>query len=404
MAFKLYNTLTKRKEVFTTFREGEVRMYTCGPTVHDYAHVGNFRTFVAQDLLRRWLRYLGYRVIQVMNITDVDEKTIERAKRKRVGLKDITSKYASAFFRDIELLNIERAEYYPFASEHISEMATLAERLLEKGYAFIAESNDVFFNVLKAANYGRLSGKTPKHRLRAKTVREDYDEAKHFALWVACRRGEDVCWESNLGKGRPGWHVECAALSLRYLGERVDIASGGEDLIFPHHENSLALCEAIAGEPYVRFFVHIKHLLWHGRKMSKTLRNYHTLGEIIKKGYSPREVRLVLLQEHYRRHLDFTFEKLDRARAKLKALDELLSMPPERSGGIRGEIRAAVQRMRSRFIQAMNDDLDVETALSAYWEFITEMREARLSEDEIKEVRHALLDLDRVLGLVYNVG
>lgn len=397
----LYNTLTRRKERFTPFRQGEVRLYTCGPTVHDFAHVGNFRTFVAQDLLRRFLEYLGYRVLHVMNITDVDEKTIERARRKRVALEEITRRYTQAFFRDIELLNIRRAEHYPSAREHIPAMAELAERLLERGHAFRDEKGNVFFDVL-STRYGRLSGKMPKRRLRAKTVREDYDEAKHFALWVGCGEGESFCWESRLGKGRPGWHVECAALSLRYLGKRVDIVSGGEDLIFPHHENSLALCEAVGGR--VKYFVHVKHLLWHGRKMSKTLRNYHTLEEILKQGYSPREVRLVLLQEHYRRNLDFTFEKLETARAKLEALDELLGKAPERRGGVRRGTRTAIANLRREFESAMRDDLNVEKALAAYWSFVEEMVEAELSREEVEEVRKVLLDLDRVLGLVYTPG
>ncbi len=397
----LYNTLTRRKERFTPFREGEVRLYTCGPTVHDYAHVGNFRTFVAQDLLRRFLEYLGYRVLHVMNITDVDEKTIERARRKRVALEEITRKYTQAFFRDIELLNIKRAEHYPSAREHIPAMAELAERLLERGHAFRDEKGNVFFDVL-STRYGRLSGKRPKRRLRAKTVREDYDEAKHFALWIRCSADESFCWESRLGRGRPGWHVECAALSLRYLGERVDIVSGGEDLVFPHHENSLALCEAVGGE--VKYFVHVKHLLWHGRKMSKTLRNYHTLEEILRQGYSPREVRLLLLQEHYRRHLDFTFEKLEIVRTKLKALDELLGKAPERRGGMRVRIRTAIESLRREFESAMRDDLDVERALAVYWGFVEEMLETKLSGEEVEEVRSVLLDLDRVLGLAYSPG
>ncbi len=397
MKFTLYNTLSRRKEVFAPFRRGEVRIYTCGPTVHDYAHVGNFRTFVAQDVLRRWLRYLGYRVIQVMNITDVDEKTIERAKRKRVELEHITRKYTEAFFRDIELLNIERAEHYPGAREHIPDMAGLAEKLLARGCAFTDGKGNVFFNVL-SIDYGRLSGKRPRPGLRAKIIREDYTEAKHFALWVRCDE-ERFCWDSRLGRGRPGWHAECAALSLRYLGRRVDIVSGGEDLVFPHHENSLALCNAAGGE--IRYFVHVKHLLWHGRKMSKTLRNYHTLGEILGQGYSPREVRLVLLQEHYRSHLDFTFRKLELARERLRALDELLSKQEERRGGVRKRISGAISELKREFEGAMSNDLDIESALSAYWSFVEEMRPAKLSREELRQVKHVLLQLDRVLGLVY---
>jgi cysteinyl-tRNA synthetase len=398
MALRLYNTLTGRKEVFKPAEKGVVRLYTCGPTVYDYAHIGNFRTFVFQDLLRRWLRYRGYRVVQVMNITDVDEKTIERARRLRRDWRELAKEYEEAFFEDIARLNIQRAEYYPRTSEHIGEVVELTRKLMKAGVAFKAEDGSIYLDITRV-DYGRLSGLKPKARLRAKSRREDYRTPKHFVLWKAWdEKDRDMAWNTELGKGRPGWHVECATLALKYLGN-ADIHSGGVDLVFPHHENTLALCEAAKGEAPRGYWLHVEHLTAHGEKMSKSRGNYYTLKGLMRKGYDPRAVRLFLLSEHYRERADFTLEKLEKAEEKLRRLEEFRSKLKSFRGK-NAKIRELVEEAKKGFKEALDDDLNAGQGIEVLLDFVAEAGAELEKGGGGEEAKDFLEEVDRVLGLV----
>lgn len=399
MTLKLYNTLTREKEEFSP-RNGRVKLYTCGPTVHDYTHIGNLRTFIFQDLLRRWLQHKGYRVEQVMNITDVDEKTLERAKRKKkLSLKDITLKYERAFLEDLETMNVQRAEHYPRATEHVEDMARLARELLEKGYAFRDKDGTVYFDVNSEPQYGVLSGLKLKKKVRRKSRREDLDRPANFALWIPWDGSEEVYWNTELGKGRSGWHSECCAICLKYLG-KVDIHSGGVDLIFPHHENSRALAIALTGERLSRLWLHAEHLLIEGEKMSKTLRNYYTLRDMLKEGHSPLALRLVFISEHYRRPLNFTFRKVREMEERGEGLKEWFEeLRGAKEGQKDVDLEEDLEGLRRKFTGAMDDDLNSGEALKAYFKFVEEYSERSLSREDASKVLSEMEKLNQVLGI-----
>jgi cysteinyl-tRNA synthetase len=383
-------------------KKGQVLMYTCGPTVHDYAHIGNFRTFVFQDTLKRWLSRDGYKVKHVMNITDVDEKTIERAKRKKVPLEDVTKIYERAFFEDLDTLNIKRADTYPRASEHIGEMVELSRKLIEKDSAFVGNDGSIYFDITKSNSYGTLSKKKVKKNLRRKTKREDYDEPAHFALWKPRDKMDGgIYWKTSLGEGRPGWHSECAAMALKYLGDSMDIHSGGVDLVFPHHENGKAISEALSGKEFSRYYLHAEHLIIDGQKMSKTLRNHFTLRDVLKKGYSPPAVRLVLLGTHYRKKLNFTFKKLDLAEKKIKELESFIKMlNGANAKKNRKSLESDILKMKRDFEEALNDDLRPAPALRAFFTFIDKYKNKDISQKDAKKILKTLKELGGVLGLV----
>jgi len=406
---RFYNTLTRKKEEFKPLEKGVVRIYTCGPTVYDYAHIGNFRTYVFQDLLRRWLEYRGYKVIQVMNITDVDDKTIRGARREGISLKEYTERYIKAFFEDIKTLNIEKAEYYPKATEHIKEMVELIKKLLEKGYAYKAEDGSTYYDISKFKEYGKLSKiKIEELKPGARVKADQYakEEARDFALWKAWDEEDgDVYWETELGKGRPGWHIECSAMALKYLGETIDIHSGGVDLIFPHHENEIAQSEAVTGKPFARFWLHSEHLMVEGRKMAKSLGNFYTLRDLLRMGYSPKAIRFLLLSTHYRQQLNFTFEALKAAEKTVERLQIFMERLKEANGtGCGKQIDKLMEKVKEEFETALDDDLDINTALASLFEFIREVNklidENKLSKQEARMVRELMLKFDKVLGVI----
>lgn len=397
MSLRLYNTLTKKKEVFRPSQKGVVKLYTCGPTVYDYAHIGNFRTFVFQDLLRRWLTYRGYNVVQVMNITDVDEKTIERARRLKKDWREIARKYEKAFLEDIAALNIQGAEYYPRISEHVGDVVELTKKLLNNGLAIRGRNGSVYLDITKVG-YGRLSGLTPRERLRAKSRREDYREPKHFVLWKAWEEKDaDMAWHSELGKGRPGWHAECAVLALKYLGD-VDIHSGGVDLVFPHHENTLALWEAAKKRRVHSHWLHVEHLTAHGEKMSKSKGNYYTLKGLMKKGHDPMAVRLFLLSKHYREKMDFTPEKLVKAEDDLELLRDLRARARKRKGeGSSLKIKELTRAAKKDFESALDDDLDSGKALKVLLNYA---RDAGRERGGNRVIADFLEEAAKALGLL----
>jgi cysteinyl-tRNA synthetase len=407
-----FNTLTRKKEKFVPLEEGKVRIYTCGPTVYDYAHIGNFRTFVFQDLLRRWLEYRGFKVIQVMNITDVDDKTIRGARKRNIPLREYTDYYMKAFFEDIEALNLEKAEYYPRATEHIPEMVELIKRLMEKGYAYRGEDGSIYYDISKFKDYGKLSKlKIEELKPGARVKVDEYgkEEARDFALWKAWDEEDgDVFWETEIGKGRPGWHIECSTMAMKYLGETIDIHSGGVDLIFPHHENEIAQSEAATGKPFARYWLHSEHLLVEGRRMAKRYGNFYTLRDLIKRGYDPKAIRYLLMSTHYRQQLNFTFEGLEAAKGAVDRLTTFVRRLLETDGaGCGEEIKRLMAEVQKRFESAMDDDLNISVALAALFDFVRDvnklMDENRLSRKEAEEVYDLMMKFDKVLGVIGEV-
>lgn len=378
MALRFFNTLTRRLEEFEPLSPPDVKMYTCGPTVYDYAHIGNFRAYVWEDLLRRYLKFKGFRVTQVMNLTDVDDKTIRGARQAGVSLAEYTAKYKKAFFEDIDTLNIERAEYYPEATKHIDDMVALIQKLLEKGYAYRGDDGSIYYSIAKFPEYGKLSGKRPERLIAGARVRHDeYDKEQwaDFALWKAWDPEDgDVFWETPLGKGRPGWHIECSAMSMKYLGETFDIHTGGEDNIFPHHENEIAQSEAATGKPFVKYWLHCAHLIVEGRKMSKSLGNFYTLRDLLERGYNPMAIRYLLLSTHYRQKLNFTFDGLLAAQGAVDRLTEFRDMladfAQKDTPGTDRKVTDAFAAGLAGFEAGLDDDLNISAALGSVFEMV----------------------------------
>jgi len=408
MSISFFNTLSRRKEEFVALEEGRVRVYTCGPTVYDYAHIGNFRAFIFEDLLRRYLKYRGYQVYQVMNITDVDDKTIAGAKREGISLKEFTQRYTDAFFEDLETLNIERAEVYPLATEHIGDMAALVKRLIKNGLAYEVKGA-FYFRISQFKDYGKLSHmKLDGLKVGARVSSDEYekDEASDFALWKAWEPEDgNVFWETDLGKGRPGWHIECSSMSMKYLGEHFDIHTGGVDTIFPHHENEIAQSEGATGAKFVNYWLHCDHLIVEGRKMSKSLGNYYTLRDILAKGYNPRAIRHLLLSTHYRQKLNFTFDGLKASQEAVERLDDLVANLKRLTGeGGTGEVERLVSRAKEEFRQALDDDLNISGGWGALFKLVREsnrlISQGKMGRREGEMVLEAVRDFDRVLGVL----
>jgi cysteinyl-tRNA synthetase len=409
---RLFNTLTRQKEKFVPLEKGKARMYTCGLTVYDYGHIGNFRTFMFEDLLRRWLEFRGFKVTQVMNITDVDDRTVTASNKKGVPLNEHTKPYIDAFFEDLTTLNIEKAEHYPRATEHIPEMVALIEKLLAKGYAYRGEDNSIYFSIAKFKDYGKLSKfKVDELKTGARVKVDDYEkaEAKDFALWKAWTPDDgNVFWGTIIGKGRPGWHIECSAMSMKYLGETFDIHTGGVDNMFPHHENEIAQSEAATGKKFVNYWLHSEHLLVEGKRMGKRYGNYYTVRDLTKMGYDPKAIRYLLLSTHYRQQFNFTFEGLVAAKNAVDRLTNFVYRLMDTDGKGCGEkIELLIRKVQKDFGEAMDDDLNIGTALAALFDFVREVNNLldgnMLSKEEAEEVYKLMVNLDRILGVIGEV-
>jgi cysteinyl-tRNA synthetase len=369
---KLFNTLSGIREEFRPIEEGVVRLYTCGPTVYDYAHIGNFRTFVFQDMLKRYLRR-SYRVIHVMNITDVDDRTIQNSRAQGMTLKEYTEKYTEAFLSDCKTLRIEPADVTPRATEHIPEMVALIQRLDEKGYTY-RKDGSIYFSIASCPDYGKLSKtdfKGMQSGARVDTDKYDKDNARDFVLWKGKKENEDF-WDTEIGPGRPGWHIECSAMSMKYLGETFDIHGGGIDLVFPHHENEIAQSECATGRPFVRYWVHPEFLIVEGEKMSKSLGNFFTLRDLLAQGHAPETIRYLLLSVHYRKQLNFTADGLQQAQSSLQRLADFVLQMKEKSGKEEPDpgFSAEVQKAKQKFAEAMDDDLNTSAALGIVFDFV----------------------------------
>jgi len=400
MALRLYNTLSGKVEDFQPIQGKQVRMYACGPTVYDYGHIGNFRTFVAVDILRRFLRQSGYEVRHVMNITDVDDKIIRNATQAGVPLKQFTSKYEKAFLEDTDALNIEQPELVR-ATDHIPEMADFIAKLVEKGFAYHTDDGSYYFRIAKFPEYGKLSKKDfagMEDGARVDVDEYEKDSARDFALWKAPKPGE-TSWESKIGPGRPGWHIECSVMSMEELGESFDLHAGGEDLIFPHHENEIAQSEAATGKPFVKFWFHARFLLVEGEKMSKSLGNFFTLRDLVLKGHKPSSIRYLLASVPYRHQLNFTFGGLQQAAASVERLRNFRQrlLTGKFSAGSDLNLTTLANDSSQRVREALNEDLNTAQAQAAIFDMVR-IANAAIDSGEMKQgdVQPLLSTLDQL--------
>src|SRR6202165_1630232 len=404
---RFHNTMSGETEPFVPLAPGEVRSYTCGPTVYDFAHIGNFRTFVFQDVLRRYLKLRGFRVIQVMNLTDVDDRIIQKSAAAGVSIREFTDKYIQAYLDDRRALNLEPPEYIARATEHIDEMVELIQRLTEKGFTYTSEGS-TYFRISKFPDYGKLSKidvAGMQTGARVDMDRYDKNNPRDFTWWKAPKPGEHF-WETPIGPGRPGWHIECSAMAMAYLGDTLDIHSGGVDLTFPHHENEIAQSEAATGKQFARYWLHAEHLLVEGEKMSKSLGNFYTLRDLFAKGYKPSALRFALASVPYRKQLNFTFDGLQQAASSVERLRNFADrlkrgkFPAGKQEGMAARIAKAAEE----FDAGLADDLNTARALAAVFDLV---REANIAVDKgefrqgaVPAVLEFLATFDRVFAVV----
>jgi len=408
MALKIYNTLTRKKEIFKPIKKGFVGVYTCGPTVYDFAHIGNFRAYICGDVLKRYLKYKGFKVKHVMNITDVDDKTIKGSREQGKSLKKYTEEYTKDFFEDLETLNIDKADVFPKATKHINEMVAIIKKLLDKKIAYKTKDG-IYFDISKFKDYGKLSHTKLKGLEAGKRIKADQyekEEARDFALWKFWNKEDgDVFWETKIGKGRPAWHMECSAMSLKYLGQPFDIHGGGVDLIFPHHENEIAQSECSIGKKFVKYWFHNEHLLVDGKKMSKSLGNFFTLRDLLKKGYNPRAIRYLLLSTNYRQHLNFTEEGIKAADNAVQRLNDfIIKLKSIKNKKENKKIKKLIEKTRKDFEKEMDDDLNISNALAVIFDFVKKVNTLIMKNDIGKKDADGILELmkkfDTVLGVI----
>jgi cysteinyl-tRNA synthetase len=403
----LHNTMSNRLEPLEPLHKGEVRIYTCGPTVYAFAHIGNFRTFVFQDILRRFLRSQGYRVLQVMNVTDVDDRIIQSAAHAGVTIREYTEKYIRAFLEDIGALNIEMPEELVRATDHIDDMVALIERLQQKGLTYNSDGS-VYYRIAKFPEYGKLSkidARGMKAGARVDVDQYEKDDARDFALWKAPKSGEHF-WETRIGPGRPGWHVECSAMAMKYLGDTLDIHTGGVDLAFPHHENEIAQSEAATGHVFVKLWLHAEHLIIDGQKMSKSLGNFFTLRDLFARGQKPSTIRFLLLSVPYRRQLNFTEDGLKQAQNSIERLRNFVArLKIAKFGpGSNPEIVKRVERAEDDFTAGLADDVNTAMALAAVFDLVrdvnTAMDRTTFLQQDAPRVLAAMEKFDQILAVL----
>jgi len=414
MTLKVHNTLSRELQTFESIEEGKVRLYACGPTIYDYAHIGNYRSFLFYDLVHRYLEWSGYEVDFVMNLTDVDDKTIQAALREGTDIRSYTEPYGEAVLGDAEILGVRPADRYPRATECVEEMIDFVERLVEKGHAYQADDGAVYFSIATFPRYGELKGiDVSTLRSGARVAQDEYEkeDARDFVLWKAATEDDEeagAAWDSPWGRGRPGWHLECSVMSVTELGSTLDLHLGGEDLVFPHHENEIAQSEAATGEPFVRYWLHVKHLLVEGKKMSKSLGNFITVRELLDEGYDPASIRHQLLSAQYRRELNFTRDGLDASRNAVQRLvdfESRLADTPTDEGAEPAGLSDAAEAFLDRFRAALDDDFNSADGMGALFSFVGTVngaldgREAVVAE-ELHSARDALASADEVLGIL----
>jgi cysteinyl-tRNA synthetase len=408
LPLRLYNTLSGKVEEFAPAADNTVRMYACGPTVYDYGHIGNFRTFVAVDILRRFLRQSGFKLQHVMNITDVDDKIIRNAARDKKTVQEYTRKYEDAFLEDMGSLNIERPEKLVRATEHIQEMAEFIAKLEKKGIAYRTEDGSYYFRIAKFPEYGKLSKKDfagMEDGARVDVDEYEKDSARDFALWKAPKEGE-AFWESPIGPGRPGWHIECSVMSMKYLGDSFDLHAGGEDLTFPHHENEIAQSESLTGKIFSRHWMHVRFLLVEGEKMSKSLGNFYTLRDLLIKGHKPSAIRFLLTSVPYRKQLNFTFAGLEQGAKsveRLRTFDARIRMA-QLPAGTNPVAQEAAAKAKSEMRAGMEDDLNTAYASGAIFDMVREANiladRGELREDDKVPLLEALQQFDEIFAVL----
>jgi cysteinyl-tRNA synthetase len=403
----LHNTLSGKVEPFVTLKPGQVGMYTCGPTVYDYAHIGNYRTFVFQDILRRFLKWRGFQLNHVMNLTDVDDRIIANAAAAGVGIRDYTEKFAQAFFADCKTLSIESPEHWIRATDHIDDMVALIGKLQKNTYTYPSEGS-IYYRILKFPEYGKLSKvdlSGIQAGARVDNDRYEKESARDFALWKAPKPGEHF-WETPIGAGRPGWHIECSAMAMKYLGDTLDIHTGGIDLAFPHHENEIAQSEAATGKQFVRYWLHAEHLLVEGEKMSKSLGNFFTLRDLFAKGYKPSALRFALASVPYRRQLNFTFDGLQQATSSVERLRNFAArlknekFPAGNQLGMAERIAKAADDCDA----GLSDDLNTAQALAAVFDYVREantaMDKGEFRQSDVAAAVEFLASFDKVFAVL----
>ena len=413
---QLYNTLSKKVENFKALKEGEVTIYTCGPTVYNYVHIGNLRTFIFYDIVKRAFKLNDYRVKHVMNITDVDDKTIKGAMESKVSLNEYTELYTKYFMEDLEKLNIDMDTEFTKATDNIDEMQKIIAKLLEEGYAYEADDG-IYFKVSKFKDYGKLSGmKVNGNYSRIKNDEYDKDNAADFALWKYWNPNDgNVYWDEKLKKGRPGWHIECSAMSMKYLGKTIDVHCGAVDLIFPHHENEIAQSESYSRQKFVDYWVHGEHLLVNGQKMSKSLNNFYTLRDLEKQGFNPLSFRLMVIDSHYRNKLDFNFENLkkyEKLLAKIdlsiKSLNKVDKYEEKEDNYLGIQIKKKVDSELQEFEEAVNDDLNTHEALQHFLSLLDLADEktgkGKVGNKEFSIISSAISKMNSFLGVYLEYG
>jgi cysteinyl-tRNA synthetase len=406
MALRFYNTLTQQVEPFAPRHGNVVRMYSCGPTVYNYVHIGNLRAFTFQDVLRRVLRARGYTLDHVMNITDVEDKIIRDAALANKTIQDFTGIYTQAFLEDTAALRLERPERIVKATEHIRDMVQAVQQLEQRGFTYVSEGS-VYYRISCFPSYGKLSHNDFSGiRAGARVDVDEYDkaDARDFVLWKAQKDGEPG-WDEGLGMGRPGWHIECSVMAMKYLGETLDIHTGGVDLIFPHHENEIAQSEALTGKPFVRYWLHSEHLSVDGQKMSKSLGNFYTLRDLVDKGYTPESVRYLLASVPYRKKLNFTFDGLKAAATSIERLRnyKLRLVTGKFAEGLNPALAARTEAALHAFEEALDDDLNTAEALAAIFEYIRDTNAAMDSEDFLSGNRAAAIALLDCFDCIFDV-
>ena len=413
MTLFLFNTETKNKEKVVPHHGDTIRMYTCGPTIYNFAHIGNFRTYIFEDLLRRSIQFFGFKINQAMNITDIEDKIIAGAIKKGIPLKEFTEPYRIAFFEDLKRLNIQKVEHYPAATAYIPQMIAMIEDLVEKGIAYKSPNGSIYYSIQKFATYGRLSHLCMddlKINASGDNTADEYDKENlsDFVLWKAydpCRDGQ-IYWESPFGDGRPGWHIECSAMAMNILGETIDIHCGGVDNMFPHHENEIAQSEGFSGKRFVYHWVHVEHLLVDHKKMSKSLGNFYTLRDLLNKGYTGNEVRYLLLSTHYRSQLNFTFASLTSARSSLQRIEDLILRLRSIEGTSVKEAHVFdhLQKAECLFKEALSDDINISEALAVLFDLIRELNslcdQGKVGKQEADAALNLLEKWDTVLGVL----
>jgi cysteinyl-tRNA synthetase len=404
---QLYNTLAGKIENFVPQKTGEVRMYTCGPTVYDYAHIGNYRTFVFQDILRRFLKLRGFKLNHVMNLTDVDDRIIANAAAAGKSIRDYTEKFVQAFFDDCKTLSIEAPEHWIRATDHIDDMVKLIQKLQQKTFTYPSEGS-IYYRITKFPEYGKLSKidlTGIQAGARVDNDRYEKESPRDFALWKAPKPGEHF-WETPIGPGRPGWHIECSAMAMKYLGETLDIHTGGIDLAFPHHENEIAQSEAATGKPFVRYWLHAEHLLVEGEKMSKSLGNFFTLRDLFGKGYRPSALRFALASVPYRKQLNFTFDGLQQATSSVERLRNFADRLKQGKfpAGKQAEMAARIAKAGEEFDAGLSEDLNTARALAAVFDLVREvniaMDKGEFRQGDVPAAQEFLAAFDLVFAVM----